>query len=92
MIIFPLSALGNPQTTPNVIELRDLIFTFKDKTSFLECSNRVTALISIITDDALHIFLNSVYRNFKVADIGILRSFLPQNDMLTYHSECSEAE
>jgi hypothetical protein len=41
---------------PNVIELRDLIFKCKNKSSFLECSDRVTALKRIITDDALHIF------------------------------------
>ncbi len=41
--------------------IKDLIFTFKGKFFFLECSNRVTALIRIITDDALHIFyLNSM--------------------------------
>ena len=45
----------------NVIELRDLIFRFIDKSPFLECSNRVTAIIRIITDDALHIlYLNSM--------------------------------
>jgi hypothetical protein len=33
-----------------------------------------------------------MHRNFKVGDIEILRSFLPQNDMMTCHSECSEAE
>ena len=51
----------NEQLVSNVIELRDLIFTFKDKSHFLECSNRVTAVVRIITDDAHHIFyLNSM--------------------------------
>ena len=33
-----------------------------------------------------------MHRNFKVGDIEILRSYLPQNDMLTCHSECSDAD
>ncbi len=36
--------------------------------------------------------LNLMYKGFKVGNVEILQSSLPQDDTLTCHPECNEAE